>query len=78
MTAEVWGSTWVPGPCPIEGFGDDAGYSVAWVRDADGKLRQVVVDAAEAPALGVLGEVAATVVGDETIDVFTPLEGARA
>ncbi len=76
MTAEVWGSTWVPGPCPIEGFGDDAGYPVAWVRDADGTMLQVVVGAAAAPTPGALGEVTATTVGDETIDVFTPMDGA--
>ncbi len=74
-TAEVWGSTWIPGPAPVDGFGDDAGYSVAWVRVQDGPMLQVVVDGAAAPAPGVTGEVRSAEVGDETIDVFTPADG---
>ena len=75
--AEVWGSTRVPGPSPVDGFGNAAGYSVAWVRVHDGPMLQVVVDADTAPAPGVTGEVWSTDVGDETIDVFTPAAGAR-
>jgi hypothetical protein len=78
VTAEVWGSTWVPSPCPIEGVGDDAGYAVAWVRAADGRMLQVVVDAAAAPAPGVVGAVTTRAVADETIEVFTPAQGAGA
>ena len=75
--AEVWGSTWVPGPSPVEGFGDDTGYSVAWVRVDDGTMLQVVVNAAAAPAPGVTGEVWSAAVRAETIDVFSPMEGAN-
>jgi len=70
--AEVWGSTWVPGPSPIEGIGDDTGYSIAWVRTRDGRMLQVVVDDTTAPAPDVVGDVRALAVGEETIDVFTP------
>ena len=77
-TAEVWGSTWVPGPAPIDGFGDEAGYSVAWVRVHDGPMLQVIVNGATAPPPGVAGEVSSADVGDETIDVFTPADGEGA
>ena len=77
-TAEVWGSTWVPGPSPVEGFGDDAGYSIAWVRVHHGPMLQVVVNATAAPAPGVIGEVRSAEIDDETIDAFTPAAGAGA
>lgn len=70
--AEVWGSTWVPGPSPVEGFGTDAGYAVAWVRLHEGPMLQVVVDGAAAPAPGSPGTVRTAPVGDESIDVFEP------
>jgi hypothetical protein len=73
--AEVWGSTWIPGPSPIAGFGDDTGYSIAWVRVADGPMLQVLVDGAAAPEPGAPGEVRSCTVDDETIDVFTPSPG---
>ena len=75
-TAEVWGSTWIPGPSPVEGLGDDTGYSLAFVRVHDGPMLQVVVDADHAPAPGATGEVTSAAVDDETIDVFTPAAGA--
>jgi hypothetical protein len=74
--AEVWGSTWIPGPSPIAGFGDDSGYSIAWVRVAEGSMVQVVVDGTEAPAPGTRGDVRSFAVDDETIDVFAPSAGA--
>ena len=77
-TAEVWGSTWIPSPSPIEGFGDDTGYSVAWVRVIDGPMLQVVVNSTVAPEPGVIGEVWPAEVDDETIDAFTPAAGADA
>ncbi len=77
-TGEVWGSTWVPSPSPIDGFGDDSGYAIAWVRVLDGPMLQVVVDADHAPLPGATGEVRSASVDDETIDVFTPEAGADA
>ena len=77
-TAEVWGSTWIPVPSPVKGFGNDAGYSVAWVQSHDGSMLQALVDAAETPAPGTTGEVQSTSIGDESIDVFTPAAGAGA
>ena len=74
--AEVWGSTWIPGPSPIAGFGDDSGYSIAWVRVTDGPMVQVVVDGTAAPPPGARGNVQSYAVDDETIDVFTPSAGA--
>jgi hypothetical protein len=74
--AEVWGSTWIPGPSPIDGFGDDTGYSIAWVRVIDGPMLQVLVDGTSAPASGARGDVRSFPVDDETIDVFTPSIGA--
>jgi hypothetical protein len=77
-TAEVWGSTWIPGPSPVEGLGDDTGYSLAFVREHDGPMLQVFVDADHAPAPGATGEVMAKAIDDETIDVFTLAAGADA
>lgn len=77
-TAQVWGSTWVPSPSPVDGFGTDSGYSVAWVRAHDGPMLQVVVEADHAPVPGATGEVRSATVGGETIDVFTPASGAGA
>jgi hypothetical protein len=74
--AEIWGSTWIPGPSQIDGFGDDAGYSIAWVRVTDGPMVQVLVDDSAAPAPGVTGTVTAIGVDDESLDVFTPAVGA--
>jgi hypothetical protein len=74
--AEVWGSTWIPGPSPIAGFGDDTGYSIAWVRVTDGPMLQVVVDGTAAPAPGARGDVRPFALDEETIDVFTPSTGA--
>ena len=50
--AEVWGSTWIPGPSPVDGFGDATGYSIAWVWMVDVPMLQVLVDAASAPEPG--------------------------
>jgi hypothetical protein len=77
-TAEVWGSTWIPEPSPIEGFGDDAGYSIAWVRVGQGPMLQVIVEDVSPPAPGVTGEVRSHPVDDEAIDVFTPAAGGDA
>jgi hypothetical protein len=75
--AEVWASTWIPRPSPLEDFGNDAGYSVAWVRTPDSLILQVLVDADHAPPQGATGEVKPTSVGDDSIDVFKPsAEGA--
>jgi hypothetical protein len=74
--AEVWGSTWIPGPSPIAGFGDDAGYSIAWVRGIDGPMVQVLVDGTMPPPPGARGDVRSVAVDDQTLDVFTPKSGA--
>jgi hypothetical protein len=74
-TAEVWGSTWIPGPSPIARFGDDTGYSIAWVRVPDGSMVQVVVDGPAAPAPGTRGDVRSFALDDEAIDVFRPSSG---
>ena len=77
-TAEVWGSTWVPGPPPIDALADGTGYSVAWVRVHDGPMLQVVVEGNAAPEPGITGRVWSMPVDDEHIDVFTPGDGAAA
>jgi hypothetical protein len=74
--AEVWGSTWIPGPSPLEEFGDATGYSIAWVRVTDGPMLQVLVDGTAAPEPGARGAVRAFPVDGETLDVFTPSTGA--
>jgi hypothetical protein len=71
IPAEVWGSTWIPQPSPLEGFGDATGYSIAWVRVTDGPMLQVLVQDAAAPEPGARGSVRSCRVGDEAIDVFT-------
>ena len=76
--AEVWGSTWVPGPPPIDALADGTGYSVAWVRVADGPMLQVVVEGGAAPEPGTPGRVRSMPVDDEQIDVFTPDNGVGA
>ena len=73
--AEVWGSTWIPGPSPVEGYGDASGYSIAWVRVTGGPMLQVLVDGSAAPEPGAPGAVRSVAVGDETLDVFTPSTG---
>jgi hypothetical protein len=75
VPAEVWGSTWIPGPSPVDGFGDAAGYSIAWVRVTDGPMLQVLVDGTQAPEPGARGHVRSHPVDDETIDVFVPASG---
>jgi hypothetical protein len=77
-TAEVWASTWVPGPAPMEGIGDASGYAVAWVQVHDGPMLQVVVDGDAPPAPGASGRLRSGAIGDETIDVFVPDAGGRA
>jgi hypothetical protein len=76
--AEVWGSTWIPGPSPIEGLGEAAGYALAFVRVLGGPMLQVVVDGTSAPAPGVAGQVRVVAVDDGEIDVFTADPGAEA
>jgi hypothetical protein len=71
IPAEVWGSTWIPGPSPLEGFGDATGYSIAWVRVIGGPMLQVLVDGVAAPEPGARGAVRSAPVDDGTIDVFT-------
>jgi hypothetical protein len=77
-TAEVWASTWVPGPSPLEGIGDGSGYAVAWVQVHGGRMLQAVVDGVAAPAPGVPGRVRSGALEDEAIDVFEPDVGGRA
>jgi hypothetical protein len=74
--AEVWGSTWIPGPAPLQGYGSEAGYSVAWVRVLDGAMIQVLVATDSAPSPGTTGHVHSVDAADETIDVFEPDAGA--
>jgi hypothetical protein len=74
--ADVWAATWVSGPCPVDGFGGESGYSVAWVQVSDGPRLQVLVDGSDAPAPGISGRVSTHAVGDQSIDLFTPDAGA--
>jgi hypothetical protein len=74
--AEIWASTWIPGPSPIEGLGDESGYSLAFVRLRGGPMLQVLVDGGSAPAPGVTGHVRSIRVDDGEIDVFTAAAGA--
>ena len=74
--AEVWGSTWIPGPSPVDGFGDATGYSIAWVRASDGRMLQVLVDGTAAPEPGAPGAVRSVAAGDDSLDVFAPSTGA--
>lgn len=76
--AEVWGSTWIPSPCPVEGLGAESGYALAFVRVHGGPMLQVVVDAESAPSPGVTGDVRSVALDDGEIDVFAPAPGVEA
>jgi hypothetical protein len=71
----MWAATWISGPCPVEGFGNDDGYAVAWVQVDDGPRLQALVAGANAPAPGTRGWVNRHLVGDESIDVFSARVG---
>ena len=71
QAAEIWASTWISSPCPVDGFGSESGYSVAWVQVTDGPRLQALVAGNEALAPGTPGRVRSHDVGDESIDVFT-------
>jgi hypothetical protein len=78
VAAETWAATWISGPCPVEGFGNDSGYAVAWVQVDGGARLQALVSGADAPAPGTRGWVKSHDVGDESIDVFSAQVGASA
>ena len=73
--AEIWASTWISSPCPVDGFGSESGYSVAWVQVIDGPRLQALVAGDAAPPPGTPGRVQSHDVGDESIDVFTAASG---
>ena len=73
--AKVWAATWVSGPCPVDGFGEASGYSVAWVQVSDGPRLQVLVNGSDAPAPGIPGRVSTRSVDDQSFEAFTPDAG---
>jgi hypothetical protein len=86
--AEVWAATWVPGPSPVEGFGDASGYAVAWVQVPGGERLHVLVDGTGAPRCGAIGrvrtaqvrtaQVRTAQVANEEVLVFVPEEEGSA
>ncbi|WP_046314955.1 hypothetical protein [Mycobacterium sp. UM_Kg1] len=67
-SATVWSSTFVPSKSPYPDYGT-AGYSVAWVDTADGRL-QVLVDG-DRPAPGSVGRLIERTLGDDVVTMFT-------
>lgn len=76
--AEVWAATWVPGPSPVEGFGDASGYAVAWVQVPGGPRLQALVEGSGVPECGAAGRARTREVAEERICVFVPGEAGRA
>ena len=77
MAAEVWSSTWVPGPCPIDGFGTADGYAVAWIQFVDGSRVQALVREPAQPPPGQRGVTMQHQVDEENIFVFTSEDDAQ-